>query len=411
MKEIKCPNCGMPIKIDDAGYAAILKQVKDKAFEKEIKEKVELLNREKELEVSNARMAAEKQYDKEKAELISENTKKASEILRLKEQIEFGEKSTQLAVNDAVKAKDELLNKKEQEIIQLRGSIESNKKDYELKEVNLTAKYRDQLKLKDEELERYKDFKAKQTVKLLGESLEQHCETEFNRVRALGFQNAYFEKDNDARTGSKGDYIYRECDESGAEFLSIMFEMKNEGDTTATKKKNEDFFKELDKDRTEKKCEYAVLVSMLESDSELYNSGIVDVSHKYKKMYVIRPQFFIPLISLLKNAALNSLKYKKELIEIRNQQIDITNFENNINDFKEKFSRNYRLASEKFTNAIKEIDKTIEHLQKIKTELTNSENNLRLANNKAEELTIKKLVKNNPTMSAKFDELKNEYKN
>ena len=384
MKEIKCPNCGMPIKIDDAGYAAILKQVKDKAFEKEIKEKVEL---------------------------ISENTKKASEILRLKEQIEFGEKSTQLAVNDAVKAKDELLNKKEQEIIQLRGSIESNKKDYELKEVNLTAKYRDQLKLKDEELERYKDFKAKQTVKLLGESLEQHCETEFNRVRALGFQNAYFEKDNDARTGSKGDYIYRECDESGAEFLSIMFEMKNEGDTTATKKKNEDFFKELDKDRTEKKCEYAVLVSMLESDSELYNSGIVDVSHKYKKMYVIRPQFFIPLISLLKNAALNSLKYKKELIEIRNQQIDITNFENNINDFKEKFSRNYRLASEKFTNAIKEIDKTIEHLQKIKTELTNSENNLRLANNKAEELTIKKLVKNNPTMSAKFDELKNEYKN
>ena len=384
MKEIKCPNCGMPIKIDDAGYAAILKQVKDKAFEKEIKEKVEL---------------------------ISENTKKASEILRLKEQIEFGEKSTQLAVNDAVKAKDELLNKKEQEIIQLRGSIESNKKDYDLKEVNLTAKYRDQLKLKDEELERYKDFKAKQTVKLLGESLEQHCETEFNRVRALGFQNAYFEKDNDARTGSKGDYIYRECDESGAEFLSIMFEMKNEGDTTATKKKNEDFFKELDKDRTEKKCEYAVLVSMLESDSELYNSGIVDVSHKYKKMYVIRPQFFIPLISLLKNAALNSLKYKKELIEIRNQQIDITNFENNINDFKEKFSRNYRLASEKFTNAIKEIDKTIEHLQKIKTELTNSENNLRLANNKAEELTIKKLVKNNPTMSAKFDELKNEYKN
>ncbi len=343
--------------------------------------------------------------------LISENAKKDSEILRLKEQIEFGEKSTQLAVNDAVKEKDELLNKKEKEIIQLRGSIENNKKDYELKEVNLNAKYREQLKLKDEELERYKDFKAKQTVKLLGESLERHCETEFNRVRALGFQNAYFEKDNDARTGSKGDYIYRECDESGAEFLSIMFEMKNESDTTATKKKNEDFFKELDKDRTEKKCEYAVLVSMLESDSELYNSGIVDVSYKYKKMYVIRPQFFIPLISLLKNAALNSLEYKKELIEIRNQQIDITNFENNINDFKEKFSRNYRLASEKFTNAIKEIDKSIEHLQKIKTELLNSENNLRLANNKAEELTIKKLVKNNPTMSAKFEELKNEYKN
>lgn len=408
MKEIKCPNCGMSIKIDDAGYAAILKQVKDKAFEKEMKEKVELLNREKELEVSNAKMAVEKQYDKERAELISENAKKDSEILRLKEQIEFGEKSTQLAVNDAVKEKDELLNKKEKEIIQLRGSIENNKKDYELKEVNLNAKYREQLKLKDEEIERYKDFKAKQTVKLLGESLEQHCETEFNRVRALGFQNAYFEKDNDAKTGSKGDYIYRECDESGAEFLSIMFEMKNESDTTATKKKNEDFFKELDKDRTEKKCEYAVLVSMLESDIELYNSGIVDVSYKYKKMYVIRPQFFIPLISLLKNAALNSLEYKKELIEIRNQQIDITNFENNINDFKEKFSRNYRLASEKFTNAIKEIDKSIEHLQKIKTELLNSENNLRLANNKAEELTIKKLVKNNPTMSAKFDELKNE---
>ena len=269
----------------------------------------------------------------------------------------------------------------------------------------MKEQYENQLRFKDEEIERYKDFKAKLSTKMVGETLEQHCEIEFNRLRATGFQNAYFEKDNDAKSGSKGDYIYRDIDAEGGEFISIMFEMKNEMDTTSTKKKNEDFLKELDKDRREKNCEYAVLVSLLEPENELYNSGIVDVSHKYQKMYVIRPQFFIPIITMLRNAALNALEYRRELALIKAQNIDVSNFEAEMNDFKDKFSRNFRLASEKFHKAIEEIDKTIDHLQKTKEALLSSENNLRLANNKAEDLSIKRLTRNNPTMQAKFAEL------
>ena len=277
-----------------------------------------------------------------------------------------------------------------------------------MKEKSICEKHADEIKRREDEIAYYKDFKARQSTKMIGESLEQHCETEFNKLRATAFQNAYFEKDNDIKTGSKGDFIYREFSDDGVEFISIMFEMKNEMDTTATKHKNEDFFKELDKDRKEKNCEYAVLVTMLEADNEYYNSGIVDVSYKYPKMYVVRPQFFIPIITVLRNAALNSLQYRHELELVRNQNIDITHFEDDINDFKDKFSRNFRLASEKFQKAIDEIDKTIDHLQKTKEALLSSENNLRLANNKAEDLTIKRLTKGNPTMAEKFAELESK---
>ena len=290
----------------------------------------------------------------------------------------------------------------------LQNQIEQDKMKYQLQEKNLQEKYDTLLQTKDEQIAYYKDFKLKQSTKMIGESLEQHCEIEFNKLRATGFQNAYFEKDNDARTGSKGDYIYRELDENGVEIISIMFEMKNENDKTATKHKNEDFLKELDKDRNEKNCEYAVLVSMLEPENELYNTGIVDKSHRYPKMYVIRPQFFIPMITILRNAALNSLQYKNELQLVRNQNIDITNFEESMNDFKQKFSRNYELSSKKFNIAIEEIDKTISHLQKTKEALLSSERQLQLANNKAEDLTIKRLTRNNPTMKQKFDELKKD---
>ncbi|MBQ9599403.1 MAG: DUF2130 domain-containing protein, partial [Clostridia bacterium] len=282
----------------------------------------------------------------------------------------------------------------------------NNEKSAQLKEQSIRESYEEKLKSKDEQIEYYRDFKARQSTKMIGESLEQHCEMEFNKMRAAGFKNAYFEKDNDARTGSKGDFIFRESSEDGTEFISIMFEMKNEADQTATKHKNEDFLKELDKDRNEKGCEYAVLVSLLEADNDFYNTGIVDMSHRYPKMYVIRPQFFVPMITLLRNAALNSLQYREELAVIQNQNIDISNFEADMNDFKDKFARNYRIASDKFKKAIDEIDKTIDHLQKTKEALLSSENNLRLANNKAEDLTIKKLTRNNPTMKAKFDELK-----
>lgn len=292
----------------------------------------------------------------------------------------------------------------------LQNQIEQDKMKYQLQEKSLQEKYDTLLQTKDEQIAYYKDFKLKQSTKMIGESLEQHCEIEFNKLRATGFQNAYFEKDNDARTGSKGDYIYRELDENGVEIISIMFEMKNENDKTATKHKNEDFLKELDKDRNEKHCEYAVLVSMLEPENELYNTGIVDKSHRYPKMYVIRPQFFIPMITILRNAALNSMQYKNELQLVRNQNIDITNFEESMNDFKQKFSRNYELASKKFNIAIEEIDKTISHLQKTKEALLSSERQLQLANNKAEDLTIKRLTRNNPTMKQKFDELKRIYK-
>ena len=393
MQEIKCPKCGEIFQVDESGYAAIVKQVRDKEFEKEITERENVHKSEKDSAVQLAVSKVESQKDKELAE-------KELEISRLKGELELSKTGMDLAVKNAVQ-------EKETEILKLKNEIDLSNSRWELKEKSLIEKHSDEIKQKEEEVAFYKDFKARQSTKMVGESLEQHCETEFNKLRATAFQNAYFEKDNDAKTGSKGDFIFRESSEDGVEFISIMFEMKNEMDTTATKHKNEDFFKELDKDRREKNCEYAVLVTMLESENELYNTGIVDVSYKYSKMYVVRPQFFIPIITLLRNAALNSLQYKQELAVIRNQNIDITHFEEDINDFKDKFSRNYRIASDKFKKAIEEIDKTIDHLQKTKEALLSSENNLRLANNKAEDLSIKRLVKGNPTMAAKFAELEN----
>ncbi len=398
MQEIKCPKCGEVFQVDESGYAAIVKQVRDREFEKEINARTIQFETEKETAVKLAKAEAESKFNE------TMNVKNL-QIAEMRSKIEAGEKDKELAVNRALSEKEKELAEKESCIIRLTGQIETNDKENKLKEQILKEKYEVQLRFKDEEIARYKDFKAKLSTKMIGESLEQHCETEFNRIRPTGFQNAYFEKDNDARTGSKGDYIFREADTEGVEFISIMFEMKNEGDTTSTKKKNEDFLKELDKDRREKNCEYAVLVSLLEPENEFYNSGIVDMSHRYPKMYVIRPQFFIPMITLLRNAALNSLQYKQELALVRSQNIDISNFEESMNDFKEKFARNYELASKKFKTAIEEIDKTIDHLQKTKEALLSSENNLRLANSKAEDLSIKRLTKNNPTMAAKFAEL------
>ena len=409
MKEIKCPKCGEVFKVDESGYTAILKQVRDEEFSNEIKEREKQFMLEKE----NALSINKLQMEKEFSEKLKE---KEEEISKLKSNLEQERFVAKNAINELVINKNqeitELQNKlttfdkdKELEITKLKNEKILSDKEFQLKEKSLIEQYENQLRFKEEEIERYKDFKAKLSTKMIGESLEQHCEIEFNRLRATGFQNAYFEKDNDAKSGSKGDYIYKETDSDGEEFISIMFEMKNEADSTSTKKKNEDFFKELNKDRNEKKCEYAILVSMLEPDNELYNTGIVDVSHKYPKMYVIRPQFFIPIITILRNSALHSLEYRKELSLIKTQNIDISNFEAEMNDFKEKFSRNFELASKKFKTAIEEIDKTIDHLQKTKEALLSSENNLRLANNKAEDLNIKKLTKNNPTMKAKFEEL------
>ena len=409
MKEIKCPKCGEVFKVDESGYIAILKQVRDEEFSNEIKEREKQFMLEKE----NALSINKLQMEKEFSEKLKE---KEEEISKLKSNLEQERFVAKNAINELVINKNqeitELQNKlttfdkdKELEITKLKNEKILSDKEFQLKEKSLIEQYENQLRFKEEEIERYKDFKAKLSTKMIGESLEQHCEIEFNRLRATGFQNAYFEKDNNAKSGSKGDYIYKETDSDGEEFISIMFEMKNEADSTSTKKKNEDFFKELNKDRNEKKCEYAILVSMLEPDNELYNTGIVDVSHKYPKMYVIRPQFFIPIITILRNSALHSLEYRKELSLIKTQNIDISNFEAEMNDFKEKFSRNFELASKKFKTAIEEIDKTIDHLQKTKEALLSSENNLRLANNKAEDLNIKKLTKNNPTMKAKFEEL------
>ena len=365
---------------------------------KELENQLELLNKNIETNIDLAVLKAEVPYKNELAD-------KDEKIEALRHQIELKENEQRLAIAEAIREKDKIISEKDIEIIQLSGDIEKEKHEYELREKTILESHKMQLKAKDEQIDYYKDLKTKLSTKLLGETLEQHCQIEFNRLRSTGFQNAYFEKDNDIKTGSKGDFIFKDFGENGTEFISIMFEMKNEADTTATKKKNEDFFKELDKDRNEKGCEYAVLVSMLEADNELYNSGIVDVSYKYPKMYVIRPQFFIPIITLLRNAALNSLQYRQELEVIRNQNIDISNFEADINDFKEKFARNYELASRRFKTAIEEIDKTIDHLQKTKDALLSSENNLRLANNKAEDLTIKKLTAHNPTMARKFAEL------
>ncbi len=387
MNEIICPHCKKAFKVDETGFADILKQVRDHEFEKELHAREEMLKK-----------------DKENAVKLAE-AKKDTELAEMKSKINNVELEKKLAVNEAV-------TEIEKERDELAGELKSKDTEKQLLETSLNEKHAlelktkdDIIKMKDEEIALRKDMKVKLSTKMVGETLEQHCETEFNKLRPTGFQNAYFEKDNDATTGSKGDYIYRETDEAGNEIISIMFEMKNEGDETATKKKNEDFLRELDKDRTEKKCEYAVLVTLLEAENELYNTGIVDVSHKYSKMYVVRPQFFIPIITLLRNAAMNSLKYKSELALVRNQNIDITNFEENMNNFKEGFAKNYQLASTRFKTAIDEIDKTIDHLQKTKDALLSSENNLRLANNKAEDLTIKKLTHGNPTMTAKFADI------
>ena len=331
---------------------------------------------------------------------------KEKEIAKLNAQIEANKTEQELAVQKAVSEKTNELSQKVTEIEKLKGQLDSKEKEAELAQNTLKASYEQQLKLKDEQIGQLKDFKAKQSTKMVGESLEVFCKNEFDRIRAIGFQNATFEKDNKvSETGSKGDFIFRET-EDDVEFISIMFEMKNEMDTTATKHKNEDFFKELDKDRREKKCEYAVLVTLLEPENDLYNNGIVDVSHKYEKMYVVRPQFFIPIITLLRNAARNSLKYQKELVTVRNQNIDITNFETKLNEFKDKFDRDCRLADKNFEDAISDIDKTIKNLEKIKKELQLTVSHLKLADNKLQDITIKKLVKGNPTMAAKFEELK-----
>jgi hypothetical protein len=397
MNEIICPHCKKAFKVDEAGFADILKQVRDHEFERELFDRIEMMEKDKEnaVKLAEANIKNELQVemskrDTELAELKAQRdslvnelkAEKDAEIARLQARVESADTEKRLAVTEAV-------NKVEKERDELAGELKHKDTEKQLLETSLKEKFvaelktkDDIIKLKDEEIELRKDMKARLSTKMVGETLEQHCETEFNRLRATGFQNAYFEKDNDAKTGSKGDYIYRETDEAGNEIISIMFEMKNEGDETATKHKNEDFLRELDKDRIEKKCEYAVLVSLLEADSEFYNSGIVDMSHRFPKMYVIRPQFFIPIITLLRNAAMNSLKYKSELALVKAQNVDITNFEENMNQFKEGFARNYDLASRKFKTAIDEIDKTIDHLQKTKDALLSSENNLRLANNR-----------------------------
>lgn len=420
MNEIICPNCKTAFKIDEAGFADILKQVHNHEFEKELHERVEMLKKDKEnavkLAEANIANTLQKDFAKKDAELaelkadkdreLAElDARKESELAKMKSKVDNAELEKKLAVTEAV-------NKIEKQRDELAGELKSKDTEKQLLETTLKEKYVIELKtkddiirMKDEEIALRKDLKIKLSTKMVGETLEQHCETEFNKLRATGFQNAYFEKDNDSKTGSKGDYIYRETDGGGNEIISIMFEMKNEGDETASKKKNEDFLRELDKDRTEKKCEYSVLVTLLEADSELYNTGIVDVSHKYSKMYVVRPQFFIPIITLLRNAAMNSLEYKAELNLVRSQNIDVTNFENHLNDFRDSFGRNYRLASEKLKSAVDGIDKSIAQLQKTKEALISSESNLRIANDKAEDLTVKKLTKGNSTMTAKFAEL------
>ena len=409
MKDIICPNCNTAFKLDDAGFADIVKQVRDEQFTEELNHRLAIAEKEK----SNAVMLAEanlkntlqQELSKKEQEISALRSRKALELEQIRAKVVQAEQEKRQAVLEATRAiekeRDGLLNQLSNKEVERQLQEKSIQEQFNQK---LLTK-EETIKMKDDEIARLKDFKQKLSTKMVGESLEQHCEVEFNKLRATGFQNVYFEKDNDASSGSKGDFIYRENDQNGNEILSIMFEMKNEGDETATKKKNEDFFKELDKDRNEKKCEYAILVSMLESDNELYNNGIVDVSHKYKKMYVVRPQFFIPIITILRNAALNSMQYKEELAIIRNQNIDITNFEEKINDFKTGFARNYDLASRQFKTAIEEIDKTMNHLQKTKDALLSSVNNLRLANSKADDLTIKKLTHGNPTMKAKFDGL------
>lgn len=449
MQEIKCPKCGEIFQVDESGYAEIVRQVRDKEFRQELERRETELTEKKDSElrllraeqerVLESRLAEQKEAaskreleqkeesaererrlreeaEKRERELREETEKREreqreaaersrQELTELRAELDRAQQAQELAVIRAMQDREKQLADSRAETDRLRAELELQAQQSKLNENTLIERQRNELRVRDEEIERLKDFKTRQSTKMVGESLEQHCLTQFNSVRMMSFPNAYFEKDNDARTGSKGDFIFRESAD-GVEFISIMFEMKNETDTTSTKHKNEDFFKELDKDRCEKKCEYAVLVSLLESDSELYNGGIVDVSYRYPKMFVIRPQFFIPLISLLRNAALSSLSYRRELSIIRDRECDLTNFEDNINTFKESFARNYRIASDRFKTAIEEIDKTILHLQKTKDALLSSENNLRIANNKADELSIKRLTRNAPTVRAMLEDIK-----
>lgn len=455
MQEIRCPKCNEVFQVDDSGYSQIVQQVRDKEFEKEAARRAEELEKAKNSELKIIEMEYEKKLESALSEKSDDISDKEKRITELEARLKSIESEKQLAVANAVRERENsfseesrkaqkaisdkdieiaeltaklkqadnerafavdkansenalALAKKDNEITELNSKLQNKDNEAELRCRAIEEKYAIELKNKDELIEQYKDFKARLSTKMVGETLEQHCLTQFNSLRMSAFPNAYFEKDNNAKSGSKGDFIFRESSEDGIEFISIMFEMKNEMDTTATKHKNEDFFKELDKDRNEKGCEYAVLVSMLEADNEFYNAGIVDVSYKYPKMYVIRPQFFIPLISLLRNAARNSLEYKRELALAKAQEVDLTNFENNINEFKNAFSKNYQLASKKFNVAIEEIDKTIDHLQKTKDALLSSENNLRLANNKAEEqLSVKKLTKNAPSIREEFENIAN----
>ncbi len=445
MKEIRCPKCGEVFTIDESGYAEILKQVKDEAYNKEVAEKIHMLEEtirakanvekaeaekahgesmnslkekiaqlesriqqsetEKRLAVNDAIKAGEAKVNELMQEKSSLTTRYVQKVTELQNQINNNEQSQRLAVQEAVAKKDQELADKNTKIVQLQADVKQAQQKAELEEKSLREQYEAQLKGKDEAIAFYKDLKARMSTKMVGETLEQHCEMEFEKARQMGFQNAYFEKDNDASQGSKGDFIFRDYTDDGQEYVSIMFEMKNENDTTATKHKNEDFFAKLDKDRSTKNCEYAVLVSMLEPDSELYNVGIVDVSHKYPKMYVVRPQCFMPILTLIRNAALNSAEYKSELALVKAQNIDITHFEEDLNEFKDKFNRNVGLFATRFKEAVDEIDKTINHLQKVKEALVSSERNLRLANDKAQDISIKKLTKNNPTMAQKFSDL------
>ena len=428
MPEIVCPHCHTAFQVDESGYAEILRQVRDKEFNKQVAERLALAERDKETALQLARAELERERQQSVADKDAEIAKlqaqiaslselseakllnqlqrvaaeKDAEIQKLTAQVQAHDTSKALAIRESV----ESVQKERDE---LRAALQRAGLEKDLAEKALTERYEMQIRDRDEAIERLRDMKARLSTKMLGETLEQHCEVTFNQIRATAFPNAYFEKDTDARTGSKGDYIFRDFDVSDPanpiEIVSIMFEMKNEADTTATKKRNEDFFKELDKDRSEKGCEYAVLVSLLESDSELYNTGIVDVSHRYPKMYVIRPQFFLPMITLLRNAALNSLRYRQELALVKAQNIDITNFEAELEGFKDAFAKNYDLAARKFQAAIDEIDKSIDHLQKTKDALMGTDRNLRLANDKAQNVTIKRLTRGNPTMKAKFDEL------
>jgi len=448
MQEIKCPNCGEVFQVDESGYQQIVMQIRDKEFEKELERREQELLKNKDSEIELMRVREQKEKDAElaqkdaqiakltgdkeaqiakltgdkdaeiariKGDKDAEIARMSAELEKLKAQIDASENTKKLAVAEALSAKENELSQKDKELSQtaleiqrLKGELISNEKEYELKNRSIVEQYEDKLKVKDEQVAYYKDFKARQSTKLIGETLEQHCMNTFNQIRMTAFPDAYFDKDNEiSESGSKGDFVFRDYDD-GTEYISIMFEMKNENDETKTKHKNEDFFKELDKDRREKGCEYAVLVSLLEIDNDFYNAGIVDVSYRYPKMYVVRPQCFISIISLLRDAARNSINYKKELEVVKNQQIDVNNFEDNMRTFKEGFARNYRLASEKFTKAIEEIDKTIDHLQKTKAALLSSEDQLRLANNKAEDLSIKKLTKNAPSVREMFENQKNE---